>query len=171
MRRRIPLAADRQSDYLAPLSLDPSFMFLSRQRSDAPLGPVSRVLFGLWSVLLLSGFAVAWGVEPDPRGFGTHERLGLPPCSFRAFVGQPCPSCGMTTSFANFVRGRFAAAAQANFAGFCLAVLCAAQIPWTWISIRTGRWWRIRHPDAALLKLLLGLTGLCLAEWIVRLSI
>ena len=139
-----------------------------RQRSDAPLGPAGRVLVGAWSVLLLCGFAVAWGVEPDPRGFGTHERLGLPPCTFRTLVGQPCPSCGMTTSFANFVRGRFAAAVQANIAGSCLAALCAAQIPWAWVSVRTGRWWRIARPDAAALWIAVGLAGICVAEWIAR---
>ena len=165
----VPLAENRQSDYLpAPLSLKFP-MSVPGQREDAPLGPLGRVLLGFWSVLLLVGFAIAWDLEPDPRGFGTHERLGLPPCSFRMLVGKPCPSCGMTTSFSHFVRGRFTASAEANFAGFCLAVVCAAQVPWAWISIRTGRWWRIARPDAVLFWLILGLTALCLAEWIVRL--
>ncbi len=27
-------------------------------------------------------FVIAWLLKPDPRGLGTHEQLGLPPCPF-----------------------------------------------------------------------------------------
>jgi len=37
-------------------------------------------------------------VEPDPRGFGTHEQLGLAPCKSMDTIGIPCPGCGVTTS-------------------------------------------------------------------------
>ena len=29
----------------------------------------------------------------------------MPPCNFVLMTGKPCPSCGMTTSFALLVRG------------------------------------------------------------------
>ncbi|MBI5850320.1 MAG: DUF2752 domain-containing protein [Planctomycetes bacterium] len=38
------------------------------------------------------------GIEPDPRGHGTHEQLGLPPCGWPARYGKPCPTCGVTTA-------------------------------------------------------------------------
>lgn len=51
-------------------------------------------------ILSLSYFLI-----PDPRGFGTHERLWLPPCYFQFFFHIPCPACGLTTSFAHLSKG------------------------------------------------------------------
>ena len=143
-------------------------MTANSERDGYPLGRAGRVLLTLWSLFLLTGFAVAGRLEPDPRGFGTHQRLGLPPCSFMDLFAIPCPSCGMTTSFANFMRGRFVQAAHANVAGLLLAVVCAVQIPWCWKSVYSGRLWKITQPDVALLSLLLTLSGICLAQWILR---
>ena len=50
-------------------------------------------------------FAVAWWVNPNPDGLGSHMQLGLPPCNLGRFVGIPCPFCGMTTAFALMMRG------------------------------------------------------------------
>ncbi len=41
--------------------------------------------------------------QPDPRGFGTHEQLGMLPCSWPGAVGMPCPTCGVTTAAAHLV--------------------------------------------------------------------
>ena len=38
-------------------------------------------------------------LEPNPAGMGTHQQLGLAPCSFWAWFSIPCPMCGMTTTF------------------------------------------------------------------------
>jgi hypothetical protein len=65
-----------------------------------------------WLVLLtpLAGLALiavfAFVVEPDTRGFGTHEKLGLPSCKMMDWFGVPCPGCGVTTSVALASRGR-----------------------------------------------------------------
>jgi hypothetical protein len=48
---------------------------------------------------------VAWWLDPDPRGYGTHEQLGLPPCTTQLLFKLPCPFCGMTTAFALMVHG------------------------------------------------------------------
>jgi hypothetical protein len=141
------------------------------QRSGYPIGRAARLLLVGWSLFLVAGFAVAYSVEPDPRGFGTHQRLGLPECSFKLIFDIPCPSCGMTTSFANFTRGRFADAARANIAGLLLAVVSLVMIPWCWAGAYRGRLWGVDQPDMALLWLLLVLAGVCLLQWGTRLTI
>jgi hypothetical protein len=63
--------------------------------------------------------AAAW-MTPDPRGHGSHEQLGLPPCGLVATWGLPCPTCGMCTSFSLAIRGRLFAALQTQPAGLAL---------------------------------------------------
>ncbi|MBI4576046.1 MAG: DUF2752 domain-containing protein [Planctomycetes bacterium] len=67
-----------------------------------------------------SVLGLALRLDPDPRGLGTHEQLGLLPCGFHALTGLPCPSCGMTTAFALAVRGRLGPAFLAQPAGALL---------------------------------------------------
>ncbi len=79
----------------------------------------------------LGGLLVVAGrLEPDPRGFGTHTQLGLRPCAFTQVTGRLCPTCGMTTAFAWFVRGRVERSWQANPAGLLLAVAMVPLIGW-----------------------------------------
>ena len=92
----------------------------SDARSAPPLTPFQRLSCVVCGVLLLAGFALAGWLQPSARGYGTHQQLGLPPCSIQLLFGIPCPSCGMTTSFALFVRGQIPAAFQANPAGLYL---------------------------------------------------
>jgi hypothetical protein len=139
-----------------------------QERSGYPLGRTARLLLGAWSLLLLCGFAVAAGLEPDPRGYGTHQALGFPPCTFRELLGIPCPSCGMTTSVSNYVRGRFGDAARANCGGFVLATLGLVQIPWCWASIYSKRLWGIDQPAVVLFWMLIVVCGMTLLQWLWR---
>jgi hypothetical protein len=50
--------------------------------------------------------ALGLALEPDPRGHGTHEQLGLPPCLLPARLGIPCPGCGWTTAVSLACHGR-----------------------------------------------------------------
>jgi len=135
---------------------------------DYPLGACGRVLLAAWGVFLLSGFLLSASLDPDPRGYGTHQRLGLPPCSFQILFGINCPSCGSTTCFAHFVRGQWVSAVQSNSAAFILALVCAAMIPWSWYSVWNGRLWHVASPATSLMWLLIGLCSLSLGQWIVR---
>lgn len=85
-------------------------------------------------------FVIAAMLNPDARGYGTHQQLGLPPCYFQSATGLLCPHCGMTTSFSNLVRGHFAAAWQANPMGPLLAVLLTVAAPWCLATGFLGKW-------------------------------
>lgn len=120
-------------------------------------------------LIVLCGFFISTQLKPDPRGFGTHQQLGLPPCSFKMIFGIPCPSCGGTTSFACFVRGQWLAAVRANAAAFSGALVCAWFVPWSLFSSFQGRLIRVQHPVQTLLWLLLSLSLIALLQWGVRL--
>ncbi len=132
------------------------------------LSLVGRLFLVICGLGLLSGFLLAASLEPDPRGFGTHQRLGLPPCSFRIWFGIHCPSCGSTTSFSHFIRGEWLSALQSNLAAFGLALVCAAAVPWTFYSAWQGRTWGLNRPALALACVTGVLCVISLTQWTVR---
>lgn len=73
--------------------------------------------------------AVARVLKPSPTGIGTHEQLGLPPCFFHRLTGWPCPSCGLTTSFAYAARFRFVEAFASQPFGLLLFFLVCLSVP------------------------------------------
>jgi hypothetical protein len=104
-----------------------------------------RCLLVLMAVLFCVVFGVAIALNPytedgEARIWETHRQLGLPECTFKEMTGKPCPSCGMTTSFALFVRGDLVNSMRANFAGTILASFCLVMIPWGLASA-----WRSRY--------------------------
>ncbi|QDU81704.1 hypothetical protein Pla110_34490 [Polystyrenella longa] len=138
---------------------------------EYPIGTWGQLLLAAWSLLLILGFAMAIYLAPHPSGSGTHQQLGLPPCTMKVVMGIPCPSCGMTTSFSNFVRGNFVAAYSANPAGLLLATICVLIIPWCWVSIARRHLWKIENPDRAVLILMILICSSSLLQWAVRLLI
>ena len=83
----------------------------------------------LSAVCLVASIAVivtAFRLDPDPRGFGTHEQLGIPPCGFLRDHGVPCISCGMTTAFAAMAHARPGLAIRSNPFGVLLFLLTLA---------------------------------------------
>lgn len=69
---------------------------------------------------LLTATAAAGLLEPDSRGFGTHEQFGFPPCQMHSLTGVPCPFCGMTTALTYIARGRVLDAFSTHPAGTIL---------------------------------------------------
>ena len=122
-----------------------------------------------WCLFLISGFCLAVWLNPDSRGFGTHQQLGLPACSFQTSFGVPCPSCGMTTSFSHFVRGQWLRSLQASTTAFVLALVCASMVPWCLASLQKKHLWKVDRPDTALLILMGCLYLVAGVEWVVRL--
>ena len=139
-------------------------------RTGQPLTPAGRTLVALLGLVLLVVWGLAAWLEPDARGYGTHERLGLPPCSFQQLTGRPCPSCGMTTAFARLAHGQLIASAQANPGGFLVALISLVLAPWSLASAKQGHLIGVTAPDRALLVLLLPIIGVSLAAWLLRLA-
>ena len=107
-------------------------------------GRIARLTLLLIGALLAGVFAVAFYLNPydadgRPRTMATHTQLGMPPCNFVILTGKPCPSCGMTTSFALLVRGDIGASLRANWAGTLIAVMWAITMVWAVASGIKGR--------------------------------
>ena len=120
---------------------------------------------------LLALLAIAAWLTPSPQGLGTHQQLGLPPCTFVAWFGIRCPSCGMTTSWSHMLRGNVLAALQANAGGALLAVTALVVGPWLVGSGLLGKWLVSRPREW--LTLLVGLTiaTTTLVQWTLRISL
>jgi hypothetical protein len=103
---------------------------------------------------------------PDARGFGTHEQLGLPACAFLAWTGWPCPTCGLTTSFAHAAHGDLARAFSAHVLGPGLFAVTVLLVPFgLWASVfDEGALMARLHPARCLIVAILCLFG----AWIAR---
>ena len=75
---------------------------------------------GAVTVLLVAAF-----LTPSSAGVGTHEQLMLPPCQWISVMYLPCPTCGMTTSFAHAADGRFVSSFLTQPMGCLLALVTA----------------------------------------------
>lgn len=119
-----------------------------------PMGWGERLLLGFVTLCLISAFAIlALRTEPDPRGLGTHEQLGMEPCGWLQARGSPCPTCGCTTAASllvhlrpldAFVAQPFGALLGLAAMAFCLLALIhiarsrsflAQMAWWPWLRI------------------------------------
>ncbi len=116
-------------------------------------------LIGLSSVVLM----IARLLPPSPRGVGTHELLGLPPCFFLKLTGFPCPSCGLTTCFAYAAKLHFHAALLTQPFGLLAFFLTVILIPLSgWLIYRRVPWQQVITSRAAKTG-----TGLLLVLWVL----
>jgi hypothetical protein len=118
------------------------------------------------AALLLAACAAVLGLaawlSPDPRGLGTHQKLGTGPCGMLVMTGLPCPTCGMTTAFAHTVRGQWVRAAWSQPAGFLYALAtigCAIVCIITLVTGRVPRAIAARSPIVILFSVLAVLLG------------
>ena len=97
------------------------------------------VALALVAVFAAAGMIDPYGPDGAPRRMATHTQLGLPACNFVTWTGRPCPSCGMSTSFALLVRGDVGASLRANWVGTLLAATWAGLLVWAVASGAAGR--------------------------------
>ncbi|MBN2578526.1 MAG: DUF2752 domain-containing protein [Pirellulales bacterium] len=128
-----------------------------------------RLVLTVLGLGLIGLMVVARLLTPSPTECGTHQELGLPPCTFRVLFGLPCPTCGMTTSWAHLVRGEVLAAVHANCGGLLLGVLAMLAVPWSLVSAWRGRWTGWTPRDTVAGWVATGLLVLILLQWAWRL--
>jgi hypothetical protein len=104
--------------------------------------PWERLVVGAAVLGVVALLITARWLEPSPVGYGTHQQLGLPPCSSVLVFGARCPACGMTTAWAWALRGDLESAARANLGGALLVLIALAYIPVFCYFIARGRWSR-----------------------------
>jgi hypothetical protein len=93
------------------------------------------VLAAVVAVIALTLLILSARLHPSPDGHGTHSQLGLPPCGWVIMFNKPCPTCGMTTSFAHLAHGQVLESLRAQPAGTVLAVATAAAF---WIALHAA---------------------------------
>ncbi len=134
-------------------------------------GRMPRILLVVCALALVVVLVVARRLDPDPRGFGTHTQLGLPPCAFMVSTGRPCPTCGMTTSFAWFARGNLGNSWRANPAGSLLAPVCLALVPWLLAASVRGRPSPFASWELPLVGLAVAVVALTVFFWTLRMTL
>ncbi len=146
-----------------------------------PLGPLIALspdrspLTRLTALGVLIGVGVILGVarwiDPNPSGYGSHRRLGLAPCGFLYTTGLPCPTCGMTTTFALTVRGHILKALWVQPAGTVLAGVTVLLGITAIVVLITGRrleinWYRINP-----MHVLVGALVLFIGSWAFKIIV
>lgn len=137
---------------------------------------VRGALLGVAAFLILI-FSIAIYLDPyfrddsgkiiGARRQATHTTMGLPPCTFYETTGLPCPSCGMTSSFALLIRGDLLHSVQANFVGTMLGVVCLLAIPWALASVWKQKLLFFRSFEMVFMIGLASLMTIMLLRWVV----
>lgn len=146
-----------------------------------PLGPLvyrvaarrpgrARAIATAVLVGCLTPLSVAAWLTPDELGVGSHQQLGLPPCSMLTLVGYPCPTCGMTTAFAHTVRGELRSAFRAQPAGLALALTCVFAASVSLGVAVTGKVWAVNWYRVSPTRVTLGVVLFLLSGWIYKLA-
>lgn len=136
---------------------------LNAASSDSARSSANRLASAAILGASLGLLGVALWLTPDPRGHGSHVQLGLPPCLPMMLWHVPCPTCGMCTAFAHAARGELLSAFHAQPAGLLLAVLTAAAVAISALSLITGR--RLFLPKLSAMQLALIAIAVLLFGW------
>lgn len=145
-----------------------------RQAVAYPTRPFSRndqLQYGALMVAATALLAVARSLHPSGRGFGTHQQLGLPPCVFLQLTGIPCPSCGLTTSFAHAAHLHWVASFTTQPFGFVAFWLTLLSIPCAgYLIYRRIAWERVLYAPLTN-RLMYALLALYLLSWVYKIIV
>lgn len=165
----------RPPDAMVPPSLSTETFDQEPVPAIPILGRWVRIALVLIALGLVLVFALAIWLNPYKDGqvwlMETHRQLGLPECNFKRITGLPCPSCGMTSSFALLMHGDLVNSLKANAVGTLLALVCLAYIPWAFFSALLGRRLLIVSFERVLLRLVVVFLVLMLCRWAIVLLV
>lgn len=130
-------------------------------------GTLIGIALGWLGVFAIAAWLSPYHADGEAMRMETHRQLGLPPCTFKVFSSYPCPSCGMTTSFALLIHGDVINSLRANWVGTLLASCGLAFIPWSLASAARRRYYFIESLELTLIKLIVGFLILLLLRWSV----
>lgn len=88
--------------------------------------PGARIGAGVIAALILAVLVTAAWLSPNKAGHGSHTQLGLAPCTWAIWFDKPCPTCGMTTAFAQAGEGNWIRSLSTQPFGFLLVIGSAA---------------------------------------------
>ncbi|WP_146117762.1 MULTISPECIES: DUF2752 domain-containing protein [Pirellulaceae] len=136
-----------------------------------PLRWYERLLLGTGGLILAVLLGTAAWLTPSARGMGTHQQLGLPPCTMVQLTGMRCPSCGMTTSWSYLMKGNVVGSLKANSAGCLMGLIALVLSPWFMSSAIVGRM-TVRVPgDAVLITITMLVVAVTLVDWLYRINL
>jgi hypothetical protein len=134
---------------------------------DYVRGSLIGVALLLTSVFVIAACLNPYEADGTRRTSGTHTQMGLGECGFLKYTGVPCPSCGMTTSFALLVRGDLLGSLWANWAGTALALCALFMIFWCLASA----WYRqtvfVRSIEWPMVVFIVGFTAMTVGRWVI----
>jgi hypothetical protein len=136
--------------------------------AGVPLRPWVRGMLAALGLVLVTLLITAACLTPSRRGMGTHQQLGLPPCSMVQILGVRCPACGMTTSWAHLLKGQVFSSLRANAGGTLLGLAALALAPWSLLTALRGRWFWVAPRDEVLLMVSLTIAAVTIVDWLVR---
>ncbi len=160
---------------LGPLTMLRRLSQSNETQAPAPAASLPwpiRLLLVAMGAGMLTLLVIAARLKPDPygQGYGTHQQLGLPPCTFITLFGVRCPSCGMTTAWTHVVRGQIPSALRSNTGGTLLALLALAATPWSIVCGMRGCWLGGGLTDRTIVSLAACVIGVTLLDWLIRLT-
>jgi hypothetical protein len=158
---------------IVPASLRPSEPFQTSKQNRLALwvrATLAAMALGLMGLFALALWLKPYDSDGRPLRMETHRQLGLPECTFYRMTRLPCPSCGMTTSFAFWVRADLWNSLRANAVGTLMAAFFLALIPWNLASAARGRLIGVRSWERTLTGLVAAFLILLLVRWLIVLG-
>jgi len=131
---------------------------------------LERFFQALLAACLAGAMALGLYLTPSTTGAGTHTLLGLPPCGMLISTGKPCPTCGVTTSFALAAHGRFGESFVTQPFGLILFILTAGGLLFTMTTVAAGRSWYPLATRWSVPSFIMALVILGLLSWMYKWS-
>ncbi len=135
------------------------------------IGRLTRAFLAIMAFGFLIVFGLAAWIHPytedgTPLTQASHTQLGMPACNLMVMYGKPCPSCGMTTSFALLAHADVWHSMKANWVGTLLAMFWLGLIPWGLYGAVRGRLLWVRNGEMFLTVAVGVILFLMIARWV-----